>query len=224
MICDTLGVDSAGEAAEGANHAPVCAVLFDARGHGDSSGWEPAAQCIQQFHWRSLAIDMISVAERHQISGGDGRGSLMGGFSMGASSALWAAFLYPTAVRGLVLLCVTTAWEIRAQRRGNLIKNADELEASDQCSACVVRGAAFADLPQLEDIRAARLPMPVLILASRDDATHPAEVAEQLARVMPHGQAVITDTKDELSSAFPDAFRSWYQQHFACPAPGDAAA
>jgi len=193
-------------------------VLYDARGHGASSGWEMYSACIQQFHWRSLAFDMLSVATQHYHQAGrahGGHGALIGGYSMGASTALWAAYLCPTAVRGLVLLCVTTAWEIRAERRGRLLANATKLEeASDPASAAVVRGAAFADLPLEEDLKAANLQMPVFLMASRDDGTHPAAVVERLAKVLPRGQAIVTDTKVELEQEFPRALRKWLRDHF----------
>ena len=194
---------------------PFSAVVYDARGHGGSSGWELQASCIQQFHWRSLAFDMLSVATRFQtVPSRRLRGALLGGYSMGASTALWAAYLCPTAVRGLVLLSVTTAWEIRAARRENLLRNAVALRATDPPAAEVVRGAAYADLPSLADLAAADLQVPVLLCAARDDATHPAEVAERLSTVLPRAELMLTDTKAELSQAFPQRLRSWLQRHF----------
>ncbi|CAE7252624.1 CLEC16A [Symbiodinium sp. CCMP2592] len=194
---------------------PFSTVVYDARGHGRSSGWEPLASCIQQFHWRSLAFDMLSVASNFQTPATQKlRGALLGGYSMGASTALWAAYLCPTAVRGLVLLSVTTAWEIRAARRANLLNNADVLQASDPAASEVVRGAAFSDLPPLDDLAAAKLRIPVLLCAARDDTTHPAEVAERLSRVLPNADVFLKDTKTELAQEFPQHLRSWLQQHF----------
>jgi len=184
-------------------------VLYDARGHGDSKGWEPAAQCIQQFHWRSLAIDMLAVASHCRPASSAVRGAFLGGYSMGASSALWAAYLYPTAVRGLVLLSVTTAWEIREARRGKLLAIASDLEASNPPASGVVKGAAYADLPSLEELAKANLRMPTLLACARDDATHPAEVIEQLAGVLPQSTKVIFDTTEELRQAFPNKLREW---------------
>ena len=194
---------------------PFNVVTYDARGHGRSSGWEAQADCVQQFHWRSLAFDMLSVA--NQFRNARTRklsGTLLGGYSMGASTALWAAYLCPTAVRGLVLLSVTTAWEIRSARRSNLLKNAEMLQATDPAAADVVRGAAFADLPSLEDLAAAKLRMPVLLCAARDDTTHPAVVAERLSQVLPQADMLVKDTKTELVDAFPLHLQTWLQQNF----------
>merc|ERR1712008_405885 len=182
-------------------------VLYDARGHGQSEGWQANASNIQQFHWRSLACDMLFLAEKQCLQ--QRRGALLGGYSMGASSAVWAAYLYPTAVRGLVLLSVTTAWEIRAARRGTLLENAGLLEASRPEAACVVRGAAYADLPDIESLRAAQLCMPVLMACARDDTTHPAQTIEKLHTVLPHAEVHITDTTAELRELFPPVLNRW---------------
>eukprot|EP00440_Ansanella_granifera_P018526 gb/GFBE01020120.1/.p1 GENE.gb/GFBE01020120.1/~~gb/GFBE01020120.1/.p1 ORF type:complete len:283 (+),score=43.17 gb/GFBE01020120.1/:1-849(+) len=221
MIQDAItpGAASSSDKVDGSGKPlPFSAVLYDARGHGRSSGWERQASCIQQFHWRSLAFDMLSVAAKHAPApvarSRSLPGALLGGYSMGASSALWAAYLHPTAVRGLVLLCVTTAWEIRAGRRGNLLKNAEALKATDPAAAEVVNGAAYSDLPSLEELKGAKLGMPVLLCASRDDATHPAEVAERLSKVLPTAELVLKDTKEELRLAFPGILQSWLRRHF----------
>merc|ERR1719468_177447 len=134
---------------------------------------------------------------------------------MGASTALWAAYLYPTAVRDLVLLSVTTAWEIRTGRRGNLLANAEALEKGpDPALASVVQGAAYADLPTEAELKAANLQMPVFLMAARDDGTHPAAVIERLAAVLPKSQATITNTTEELRREFPGALRRWLRERF----------
>lgn len=214
--CESFPVISDSVAAAEKTGTPFSAVLFDARGHGKSSGWEPMAGCIQQFHWRNLAFDMLTVASnfRH-LPIRKQRGALLGGFSMGASTALWAAHLCPTLVRGLVLFSVTTAWEIRAARRSYLLKCVEKLEGTDPAAAEVVKGAADTDLPSLEDLAASKLQIPVLLCAARDDKTHPAEVAERLNTVLPKAELLVMDTKEELNQAFPSHLGSWLQRNFS---------
>jgi len=218
--CESFDLVSAAACPEG-EALPVNVVVYDARGHGESRGWEAAAPQIQQFHWRNLAVDMLLVAAHHRdgaqgSAAKPGEGALLGGYSMGASSAVWAACLCPTSVRGLVLLSVTTAWEIRAARRGALLEIADGLEAASRgAAASVVRGAAFADLPPLEDIAKADLRMPALLACARDDPTHPAEVIERLAKVLPSATVVMAETTEELRSRFPGALRTWLWEHYA---------
>ena len=215
--CESFSLirDSVSASSSEAGHLPFSAVLYDARGHGKSSGWEPMAACLQQFHWRNLAFDMLSVAShfrrlptRHQ------RGALLGGFSMGASTAIWAAHLCPTLVRGLVLFSVTTAWEIRAARRSYLLKCVEKLEGTDPAAAQVVKGAAYTDLPLLEELEASKLQIPILLCAARDDKTHPAEVAERLKTVLPTAELLVMDTKEELNKAFPKHLCSWLARNF----------
>lgn len=215
------GERPAGEEVAPGSDSSLRVVLYDARGHGTSAGWERTATQIQQFHWKSLAFDMLTVAAEHrdQSDRREDPGVLLGGYSMGASTALWAAYLYPTAVKGLVLLCVTTAWEIRAGRRGNLLANAEALaQGPDPASAEVVRGAAFADLPTEAELKAADLRMPVLLMCARDDGTHPAAVIERLSALLPNSQTVIADTTEDLRQRFPRTLQRWTQEHFAAGA------
>ncbi|CAK0858070.1 unnamed protein product, partial [Prorocentrum cordatum] len=69
--CESFPVVSAAleDTAREASGQPLSLVVYDARGHGGSTGWEPADHnrdhVNQQFHWRSLAVDMLFVADRH---------------------------------------------------------------------------------------------------------------------------------------------------------------
>jgi pimeloyl-ACP methyl ester carboxylesterase len=72
----------------------VRVLLFDARGHGQSDGPEdPSA-----YTWEALGLDMVRLAARF-----GGEPAILGGASMGAGAALWAAVERPAAVRALVL-------------------------------------------------------------------------------------------------------------------------
>uniref|UniRef100_A0A7S4UAP5 AB hydrolase-1 domain-containing protein n=1 Tax=Alexandrium monilatum TaxID=311494 RepID=A0A7S4UAP5_9DINO len=194
-------------------------VVYDARGHGESSGWECCGP--EQFHWRSLAADMLQVGSALQGPTAAGRdGVLLGGFSMGANSALWAALICPRVVRGLVLLSCTTAWELRSGRRAKLLENAEKKRLEDPARGELLLGAARADLPPKEELRS--ISVPALIVSARDDPVHPAAMAEQLAELLPDSRLVLVDSKAELHNAFSHALVSWLCERFVAPAAAGA--
>ena len=63
-------------------------VLFDGRGHGNSSGWTGGGP--EQFHWKSLGLDMLQVAGAHRtcLSQPWAPSYIFGGCSMGAAAAV----------------------------------------------------------------------------------------------------------------------------------------
>ena len=103
-------------------------VVFDARGHGMSSGWERGGP--EQFHWRCLGADMLQVAAAHTQQPWD-PSYILGGCSMGAAAAVWAALLSPRKLRGLVLYLVPTMWAGRQARRGVLEAKAASVRETD---------------------------------------------------------------------------------------------
>ena len=125
-------------------------VLFDARGHGTSTGWERGGP--EQFHWRCLGVDMLQVAAAHTEQPWD-PSYILGGCSMGAAAAVWAALLSPRKVRGLVLYMVPTMWASRQARRGVLEAKAASARETDPVKAEVMLGAARADFPPREDMQ-----------------------------------------------------------------------
>ena len=70
-------------------------LVYDARGHGRSAGPSDTAG----YTWESLGRDMTALIDVV----GD-RQAILGGVSMGAASALWAAIEQPERVRGLALV------------------------------------------------------------------------------------------------------------------------
>lgn len=70
-------------------------LLYDARGHGESEGPEEPAG----YSWQALAGEMLALA----ALAGEER-PVLGGASMSASAALWAALDRPGAARALVLI------------------------------------------------------------------------------------------------------------------------
>jgi 3-oxoadipate enol-lactonase len=84
-------------------------VRYDARGHGNSDGsYDPA-----DYRWDHLAGDMLSVAR--SVTPESGR-YVLGGASMGCSTALEAALQQPDRVAGLILVLPPTAWRSRARQ------------------------------------------------------------------------------------------------------------
>ncbi|CAK9032519.1 unnamed protein product, partial [Durusdinium trenchii] len=133
-------------------HSALSIVLFDARGHGASSGWEGGGP--DQFHWRCLGSDMLQVALAHTAALVKpwAPSYILGGCSMGAAAAVWAALLSPRCVRGLVLYMVPTMWAGRKTRRGALEARANAVRQTDPVRADVMLGAARADFPPREDV------------------------------------------------------------------------
>ena len=84
-------------------------VRYDARGHGNSDG----SYAAKDYRWDHLAGDMLSVAQ--SVAGADQR-YVLGGASMGCSTALQAALRQPDRVAGLILVLPPTAWRSRPRQ------------------------------------------------------------------------------------------------------------
>lgn len=99
--------------------------VYDARGHGHSEGPDDAGG----YTWESLGRDMVEIASHL----GE-RSAVLGGASMGAAAALWAAVERPERVRALVLVMPPPLGPLE-------IRGADEraaVRALDFISAAVV--------------------------------------------------------------------------------------
>lgn len=84
-------------------------VRYDARGHGNSDGSYNA----RDYRWDHLANDMLSVAQSVSTAG---QRYVLGGASMGCSTALQAALHQPDQVAGLILVLPPTAWRSRPRQ------------------------------------------------------------------------------------------------------------
>ncbi|CAJ1435731.1 unnamed protein product [Effrenium voratum] len=179
-------------------------LLFDARGHGQSSGWQ--GRGAEQFHWRCLGLDMLQVAHSLAPEQSVDSGLILGGCSMGAAAAVWAALLCPRAVKGLVLYLVPSMWATRQARRGVLEAKANTLTGPPKE---VLLGAARADFPPREDLERLAPDLPVLIVTARDDPVHPASSADTLAQIFRHAR-VISDCKaTEVPGVFTQELAEW---------------
>lgn len=76
-------------------HEKVRLLVYDARGHGQSGGPEDHAL----YTWETLGLDMCALVEHV----GEQR-AILGGASMGAAAALWAAVERPESARALVVM------------------------------------------------------------------------------------------------------------------------
>ena len=98
-------------------------VCYDARGHGNSHGWEVEAERDRdQFSWPHLGRDMARLASQYDLDS-----VVVGGSSMGSASALYAALQQQEAgvhIAGLLLVRPPTAWEERLARRPQLLQAA----------------------------------------------------------------------------------------------------
>ena len=68
-------------------------ILFDGRGHGNSSGWEGKGP--EQFHWKYLGLDMLQVAAAYRpcLSQPLEPNYIFGGCSMGAAAAVPSPYI-----------------------------------------------------------------------------------------------------------------------------------
>ncbi|CAE7490945.1 RAB13 [Symbiodinium sp. CCMP2456] len=190
------------------NSARPRIVLFDARGHGTSTGWERGGP--HQFHWRCLGADMLHVAAAHTEQPWD-PSYIFGGCSMGAAAAVWAALLSPRKIRGLVLYLVPTMWAGRQARRGVLEAKAASVRETDPVKYDVMLGAARADFPPRDDMqRLAETGVPVLVVNARDDPIHPMSSAEAVKEIF--GQSatlVVVDKVQDAPSKFTEELVKW---------------
>ncbi|MFL0799773.1 MAG: alpha/beta hydrolase [Agarilytica sp.] len=79
-------------------------VRYDARGHGKTeSSYFP-----EDYHWKNLSNDMLSIADELEIDR-----FIAGGQSMGCATSIYAGLLAPDRVKGMILMNPPTAWETR---------------------------------------------------------------------------------------------------------------
>ncbi|MBK6277681.1 MAG: alpha/beta fold hydrolase [Gammaproteobacteria bacterium] len=199
--------------------APTARVIrYDARAHGESCSELDPRGCA----WESLARDMWRVADdcgaERPVLGGASMGCAtavwaamqrprrVAGLVLVIPPTAWE--LRPRQVRSYLMMArlvriagrlpFRAANAILGERvagsplqaiarevvRGLATRDPRNVEAA-------FKGAALSDLPAIEDC--ARLRMPTLILAWRDDSAHPVSIATRLAEAMPKARLVVAE-------------------------------
>ena len=199
--------------AEHAHASGLQPVVYTARGHKDSYGWQDAAESdLDQFTWRRLSDDMFSLSTLHL---GLNR-FVVGGSSMGSATALFCVMRNPSEnFKGLIMVRPPTAWETRRARRKFLLSSAKKCQQANpegDASHWVLRGAADADLPSVTENTHetyAKVTCPTLILAVRHDEAHPVETAEALHAVLPQSVLHIAEDLNEAWDKWPAVIREF---------------
>lgn len=204
-------------------------VSYDARGHGASGfSLDPV-----DYTWETLARDILSLRDALGLDDFD-----LGGVSMGAASALWAALLEPSGIRSLVLAGLPAAWEFRndlAQRYQASAHIAEKygLAELSRRARLVPPAAIYADAPErahtdltvnetaaphilrgaamsdLPEIRAlAGIDQPTLILSWQADPAHPVIVAETVSAALSNAELGVAANVTQIL-AWPDRVRSF---------------
>lgn len=215
-----------------AGQAGLRVLRYDARGHGRS----PGSADPDDYTWPAQARDLRGILD--EVFGdrpvhGVGR-------SMGTATLLTAAVAEPGRFTSLTLGIPPTAWEWRREQ-GRLYELAarqverwgvarwSELtrrpptspaidpdapvtlpDVADRWLPAAFRGAAATDLPTREDV--ARLDLPVLLLAWPQDASHPLEVAEELAGLLPVARLEVARTPADVA-AWPQLVGEFVRSH-----------
>ena len=185
--------------------AGLRALFYTARGHGHSTGWQWHGS--EQFTWPKLAGDMIGVADVHGLK----RFVAMGN-SMGAATAVHAAFNAPDRITALVLYRLPTAWEAREARRLSLLEKSDQLrEALPRWPYHeVLRGAAECNLPPKKDeVWTTIRHIPALVLCHEEDEVHPVATSKAVHALLPRSTLHVAANLEAAKAEFPAVLVSW---------------
>lgn len=208
-------------------------VLPDVRGYGRSICREP-----QRHTWSQYADDVIALMDHLGVAR-----AIVGGAGLGSTIALRTAVAYPDRVHAVILISVediedddkkqaeiafmdafadrvrnhgiAAAWEPilddLAPIIGTLVREAIPRSdpASIAAAAAIGRDRSFRSVAELAAITA-----PTLIIPGMDER-HPAQLAEDLARLLPHGHLAAVklgpdvQTAEDLARAFAPAIREF---------------
>ncbi len=187
-------------------------IAYDNRGHGESEKlYDPAA-----YSGAIMAEDARRLLDHLGIEQAD-----IMGYSMGARICAFLAVNHPERVRSAVLagygmdmirgrvdpspiiegLEAASLNEVPT-RRGRMFRAFAERTGSDlrALAACMRAPRPEVDLADL-----AELPMPVMVAAGEKDSV--AGPVEELARIMPRGEALVLPRRDHMSAVGDKTFR-----------------
>lgn len=207
---------------------------YDARGHGLSPGSPDPDDYTWSAQARDLAGQLDEVFGDQRVHGV--------GRSMGSATLLTAAVADPGRFASLTLGIPPTVWQWRRDQGRLYELGARQVErwgvarwsqltrrpptspaidpdepvtlpdVADEWLPAAFRGAAMSDLPAREDV--ARLGLPVLLLAWPQDASHPLEVARELAGLIPGARLEVAHTPAEVA-AWPQVVGDFVRSHDA---------
>lgn len=183
-------------------------ILYDARGHGESTGWEGRGP--EAFTWEAMRDDVFDIADAYGLDQ-----FAVGGNSMTTASAVHTATRGSPRVKGLILCRAPAAWEAREARRGDLERKAAAAKEGVRREA--LRGASSSNLPTREAIAGIAPPPPSLLLSLRGDPVHPVETAEALSVLLPSSELHIFDFEEAIDSDFPLLIREFLRGLDPCP-------
>eukprot|EP00563_Minutocellus_polymorphus_P018296 CAMPEP_0197716028 /NCGR_PEP_ID=MMETSP1434-20131217/1072_1 /TAXON_ID=265543 /ORGANISM="Minutocellus polymorphus, Strain CCMP3303" /LENGTH=267 /DNA_ID=CAMNT_0043300331 /DNA_START=288 /DNA_END=1091 /DNA_ORIENTATION=+ len=190
------------------------AVLYTARGHSRSRGWEQNEVSDDNvndvpFRWPALSEDMVEVA--NECLGDTSQFTILGQ-SMGAASALYLSIDHPDRVNALILARPPRAWERRAEIASVFVAEANELQLNEPGSRrfLPLLGAAHTDLPPRSDKDIyRRIQCPVLILSHGEDVAHPLETGQYLSELLPKTRLELAANEDEARLEWPKIIGDW---------------
>lgn len=204
------------------------AVLYTARGHGFSYGWDSGVskegtdidlKLAQAFTWSALAQDMKVVVDK--TLGADSPHTIFGQ-SMGAATAIYHAMNYSNnssrdnnqRVQALILARLPRIWEERQRIAHNFIQSAKDYQSNHKdCNHHLpILAASFTDLPAKDDKRWKALSnIPIFILCHGEDENHPVESGLLLQQnVLPHATLhTSAKNEDQARLIWPQLMADW---------------
>jgi len=204
-------------------------VLYTARGHGKSYGWEPTSSseeldlmlAKEAFTWPALAHDLADVIRETLPRDSPTRSStILFGQSMGAATALYYAMMEDRVkIDALILARLPRIWESRQEVAHEYVQSAQEYKQQhpqqNRFHHLPILGASLTDLPPKGDIQRWNClkDIPILLLCHGNDTTHPVESGQLLQKVLPH--STLHDfaiDEEQARELWPSHMADWLEQ------------